>query len=154
MYTLKAKLFPDSIFVVGYDTAIRLVDSKYYGGTVQMLLQFAELKHSRCRFLVSSTSTLLCKSHDLVSVRSEHSFKCKQRMLSAIICVLWRDHQQHSDSSARRATCLRISMGGSMPCGRHSSALQVAGRIADDGKSFKQLADIAIPEELAEMVSI
>ena len=52
LYTIKAKLFPDSIFVVGYDTAIRLVDPKYYGGHVGMLLQFAELRSLGCRFLV------------------------------------------------------------------------------------------------------
>ena len=49
LYTLKARLFPGSTFVVGYDTAIRLVMPKYYGGENGMLLQFAELKHAGCR---------------------------------------------------------------------------------------------------------
>lgn len=49
LYTLKARLFPGSTFVVGYDTAIRLVMPKYYGGQEGMLLQFAELKHAGCR---------------------------------------------------------------------------------------------------------
>ena len=46
LYTLKARLLPGSTFVVGYDTAIRLVMPKYYRGEQGMLLQFAELKHA------------------------------------------------------------------------------------------------------------
>ena len=53
LYTNKARLLPRSTFVVGYDTAIRLVMPKYYGGEVDMLLQFAELKHAGCSFLVA-----------------------------------------------------------------------------------------------------
>jgi hypothetical protein len=35
-------MFPDSTFVVGYDTAKRLVMPKYYGDSeLSMLLQFA-----------------------------------------------------------------------------------------------------------------
>ena len=52
LYTLKARLFLKSMFVVGYDTAIRLVDPKYYGGHTGMLLQFSELAHNGCSFLV------------------------------------------------------------------------------------------------------
>lgn len=52
LYTLKAKLFPQSTFVVGYDTAVRLVDPKYYGGHTQMVVQFEELAYLGCSFLV------------------------------------------------------------------------------------------------------
>lgn len=61
LYTLKAKLFPGSTFVVGYDTAVRLVDAKYYGSQTQMLLQFGELAHLGCSFMVRPTArTVLC----------------------------------------------------------------------------------------------
>lgn len=53
LYVEKAKLFAKSKFVVGYDTAIRLVMPKYYGGHIQMLLQLAALQHRGCQFLVA-----------------------------------------------------------------------------------------------------
>ncbi len=36
---MKADLFRDSLFVVGYDTAVRLVRPEYYGEDTAMLLQ-------------------------------------------------------------------------------------------------------------------
>jgi hypothetical protein len=48
----KAALYPESTFVVGYDTAIRLLDAKYYGsGGVDDALQ--SIAHNGCRFLVA-----------------------------------------------------------------------------------------------------
>lgn len=53
LYVEKARLFARSTFVVGYDTAIRLVMPKYYGGRTRMLLQLAALRHRGCQFLVA-----------------------------------------------------------------------------------------------------
>jgi hypothetical protein len=53
LFTQKADLFPKSKFVVGYDTAARLVQEKYYGSETAMLLQFAKLAHQGCGFLVA-----------------------------------------------------------------------------------------------------
>ena len=39
LFTQKADLFHDSVFVVGYDTAVRLVKPDYYGSDQAMLLQ-------------------------------------------------------------------------------------------------------------------
>lgn len=39
--------------MVGYDTAIRLVMEKYYGGRTNMLLELAALGHRGCKFLVA-----------------------------------------------------------------------------------------------------
>ena len=39
LFTQKADLFHRSIFVVGYDTALRLVKPEYYGSDQAMLLQ-------------------------------------------------------------------------------------------------------------------
>ena len=50
----KARLFPGSIFVIGYDTAVRLVDRSYYGGGSGAVGQaLAELGDSGCSFLVA-----------------------------------------------------------------------------------------------------
>ena len=50
----KADLFPGSIFVIGWDTLIRLIDPKYYGGSEgAMLTALAEIWALGCRFLVA-----------------------------------------------------------------------------------------------------
>ncbi|MCI0437719.1 MAG: hypothetical protein L0177_01130 [Chloroflexi bacterium] len=50
----KARLFPGCAFVIGYDTAVRIVDPKYYGGQQsKMLLALEELRGLGCRFLVA-----------------------------------------------------------------------------------------------------
>lgn len=52
LYPDKAALFPDSAFVLGYDTAVRLVMPKYYGGNDEMLLQLASMGYKGCSTLV------------------------------------------------------------------------------------------------------
>jgi hypothetical protein len=50
----KARLFPGVPFVVGWDTAVRLVDPRYYGGDESaMLTALAEVWASGSRFLVA-----------------------------------------------------------------------------------------------------
>lgn len=50
----KARLFPDCTFVIGWDTAVRLVDSRYYDGApCTMLEAMSEIKQSGCTFLVA-----------------------------------------------------------------------------------------------------
>lgn len=50
----KAELFPDSSFVVGVDTAIRLLDPKYYGDSkVRMLEVLLAINRFGCDFLVA-----------------------------------------------------------------------------------------------------
>ena len=53
LYVEKARLFAKSKFVVGYDTAIRLVMPKYYGSHTKMLLELTALHHRGCQFLVA-----------------------------------------------------------------------------------------------------
>jgi len=57
LFTMKSDLFPRSTFVVGYDTAERLVQERYYGTETAMLLQFAQLAHKKCDFLVAGRQT-------------------------------------------------------------------------------------------------
>ena len=50
----KADLFPNSFFVIGWDTVTRLIDPKYYGGAESaMLTALAEIWAAGCRFLVA-----------------------------------------------------------------------------------------------------
>lgn len=50
----KADLFPGSTFVIGWDTAVRLVAPRYYGGSENtMLTALAEIAAAGCRFLVA-----------------------------------------------------------------------------------------------------
>ena len=53
LYPDKAEMFHRSTFVLGYDTAIRLVMPKYYGGHDGMLLQLASMSHLGCSVLVA-----------------------------------------------------------------------------------------------------
>ena len=50
----KARLFPGAVFVIGYDTAVRLVDPAYYGGGSGAVARaLSELDESGCTFLVA-----------------------------------------------------------------------------------------------------
>ena len=50
----KASLFPGSVFVIGWDTMIRLIDPKYYGDSeIAMLTALAEIWAKGCCFLVA-----------------------------------------------------------------------------------------------------
>ncbi len=50
----KARLLPGRTFIIGADTALRLVDPAYYGGRADAMLDaLAELRLLRCRFLVA-----------------------------------------------------------------------------------------------------
>ena len=49
----KAVLFPGRTFVQGWDTTVRLVAPRYYGGEPQMMLALAEMMTGGTRFLVA-----------------------------------------------------------------------------------------------------
>lgn len=50
----KARLFPGATFVVGYDTAVRIVQPRYYQDNPEhMLAALAEIRDRCCRFLVA-----------------------------------------------------------------------------------------------------
>lgn len=50
----KARLFPGCTFIVGFDTLVRLVDPKYYGGSfANMMSAILEMRSLGCTFLVA-----------------------------------------------------------------------------------------------------
>ena len=53
-YQQKARLYPGVTFVVGYDTAVRILEPRYYGNSVaQMEAALAEIAQQGCHFLVA-----------------------------------------------------------------------------------------------------
>lgn len=53
LFSMKAQLFPNSKFVIGADTALRIVAPKYYGGEANMIASLIDMKSSGCKFLVA-----------------------------------------------------------------------------------------------------
>ncbi|NJK81231.1 MAG: hypothetical protein HC876_09735 [Chloroflexaceae bacterium] len=53
LFTDKAALYPGCTFVVGYDTALRLVAPRYYGGAARMHYAMDHIREAGCRFLVA-----------------------------------------------------------------------------------------------------
>lgn len=52
-FVRKSRLFPDTTFIVGIDTAERIVQPKYYGSETDMLVALNELRSHGGRFLVA-----------------------------------------------------------------------------------------------------
>jgi hypothetical protein len=48
----KAEIFPGAAFVLGWDTAVRVIDPKYYGGTTARDAALQMLRTRRCRLIV------------------------------------------------------------------------------------------------------
>ncbi|MCG8348521.1 MAG: hypothetical protein MI924_12185 [Chloroflexales bacterium] len=53
LFSQKAKLFLGSVFVIGYDTAVRLLAPRYYGGAAGMQQALAAIRAAGCSFLVA-----------------------------------------------------------------------------------------------------
>lgn len=53
-FQAKSHLFPGTTFVVGYDTAARILQARFYGGEeAQMMAALAEIREQGCKFLVA-----------------------------------------------------------------------------------------------------
>jgi nicotinamide mononucleotide (NMN) deamidase PncC len=71
----KAALFPGAVFIVGADTAERIVQPRFYGGTTAQLDQaMNELRSRRCRLLVAGRVNAEGNFVDLstLSIPAEH----------------------------------------------------------------------------------
>ncbi len=53
LFVEKAALYPGRRFVVGYDTAARLIAPRYYGGEAAMHAALEEIRAAGCSFLVA-----------------------------------------------------------------------------------------------------
>jgi hypothetical protein len=53
LFSQKARLYPGATFVLGYDTAVRLLDPRYYGGADGLLVALNEIRAAGCHILVA-----------------------------------------------------------------------------------------------------
>ena len=53
LFVQKADLFPGCTFVIGYDTALRIIDPRYYDGEAGRDAAFTRIAAQRCTFLVA-----------------------------------------------------------------------------------------------------
>lgn len=54
LFYQKAEIFPQSIFVIGADTALRLVEPRFYDSSEEkMLASFDKIREKSCRFIVA-----------------------------------------------------------------------------------------------------
>lgn len=53
LFSMKARLFPNSKFLIGADTALRIVAPKYYDGEADMIASLIDMKSRGCKFLVA-----------------------------------------------------------------------------------------------------
>ncbi|MFV9504310.1 MAG: hypothetical protein AB4911_07070 [Oscillochloridaceae bacterium umkhey_bin13] len=53
LFVQKAAIYPGRTFVLGYDTAARLLDPRYYQGTIGLEAALNTLALAECRFLVA-----------------------------------------------------------------------------------------------------
>jgi hypothetical protein len=53
LFVGKSNLYPGCVFVIGYDTAERLVDPRYYGGEARRDAALAHIRAQGCHFLVA-----------------------------------------------------------------------------------------------------
>eukprot|EP01129_Flabellula_baltica_P002663 TRINITY_DN1247_c0_g1_i3.p1 TRINITY_DN1247_c0_g1~~TRINITY_DN1247_c0_g1_i3.p1 ORF type:complete len:338 (+),score=47.38 TRINITY_DN1247_c0_g1_i3:367-1380(+) len=55
----KVQNFPNSVFVVGYDTAIRILDKKFYNNKEENIIEFLqEVDSQNCSFLIATRDNL------------------------------------------------------------------------------------------------
>ncbi len=53
LFVQKAERFPGAVFVIGADTAMRIVSPRYYDGEPRMLAALGRIRELGCRFLVA-----------------------------------------------------------------------------------------------------
>ena len=79
LFSEKAKLFPGSTFVIGYDTAVRLIDRKYYNDDeIEMYRSLETIDYHNCSFLVAGrliNNTFSNLSDLTIPKRFEHLFR-------------------------------------------------------------------------------
>lgn len=81
LFAGKAALIPGTTFIIGYDTAIRLVDSKYYGSQSAMIEALLTIARHGCSFLVGgrrsspSDETFLTLGHVAIPLGFESLFR-------------------------------------------------------------------------------
>ncbi len=78
----KAILFPNSYFIVGYDTALRILDESYLGINESLDNLFTVIKKKGCKFIVAGRTDVTGPKFDNLNLKNIH---IKYRNLFQII---------------------------------------------------------------------
>lgn len=106
LYPDKATIFHNSSFVLGYDTAVRLVMPKYYGGHDGMLLQLASMSFAGCSVIVAGravtddTGSTSFKTFEDVEVPEVITKLVRLELpgnfdVNSVLCLLAQSHHRH-----------------------------------------------------------
>lgn len=74
LFVAKAALYPGRSFVLGYDTAARLLDPRYYGGLAALDAALATIAAHGCRFLVAGRLAADGRFHTLADLALPPAF--------------------------------------------------------------------------------
>ena len=120
-FTEKARLFPGAAFVLGWDTAVRLIDPAYYGGISKRDSALRKMLAAGCRFVVGGRvdETGAFRVWNQAAIADE---------FADLFVVLW-ESEFRVDVSSRAAACTRgsslrfvvISAGPEAAVGRRPS---------------------------------
>ena len=132
LFTIKSKLFAKSTFVIGYDTAIRLIMPKYYGSEAKMLLELAAMRYRWAACVANLSRSLL------------------ELRPCSMIKIRWLSRCLHTPGGWMGSEILQWTS----PSMRFRGCnLIVAGRV-DDGKTFRTMSDVTLPDGLDTLVSV
>ncbi len=94
----KARLYPGAVFVVGFDTAARVIQPRYYGGSeAGMLAALDELRRRGNRFLVAGREGADGAFHELAELALPAGY---ETLFAAIPARLFRDDVSSTDIRA------------------------------------------------------
>jgi hypothetical protein len=96
----KSRLFPGATFIVGADTAERLVATRYYGAETRMTAALQEIAERGCRFLVAVRADTAERVRTLADVAVPPRFA---HLFTPIPESRFRLDASSSDIRARRA---------------------------------------------------
>jgi hypothetical protein len=75
LFSAKAHLFPGAAFVVGYDTADRVLQPRYYGDSKQQMMRaLSQIRDRGCRFLVAGRTDEEGTFHDATELPAPEAF--------------------------------------------------------------------------------
>ena len=74
----KSKIFENTVFAVGYDTAVRLFDKNYYDKSINIEHIFDVIENNKCTFIIGGRkveSSFKTKSDIIIPKKFSHLFK-------------------------------------------------------------------------------
>ncbi len=98
LFVQKAALYPGRSFVLGFDTAVRLLDPRYYGGPAERDAALTSLAAAGCRLLVAGRLAGACFATLSDLELPPHALG----LFSAIPAELFREDISSSELRARR----------------------------------------------------